>query len=121
MSGSQRSRCSSVPNAASGKQDRACTQTPTATLDHARGELLEHLQVDLVRLPAAAVLLGIGQAEQPGRPSVRKTSRGNRSSASSCATRGASSRSTRVRTSRRRSASSEVRTSGEPGMRNLST
>ena len=32
----------------------------------ARGELLEHLQVDLVRLAAAAELLRIGQRQQPG-------------------------------------------------------
>ena len=29
-------------------------------------QLLHDLQVDLVRLPAPAVLLGVGQAEQPG-------------------------------------------------------
>ena len=31
-----------------------------------RGDLLEDLEVDLVGLPAAAVLLGVGQAQQPG-------------------------------------------------------
>ena len=30
------------------------------------GDLLEHLEVDLVRLAAAAVLLGVGQPEQAG-------------------------------------------------------
>ena len=33
----------------------------------ARRDLLEHLQVDLVRLVAAAPLGGLGQAQQPGR------------------------------------------------------
>jgi hypothetical protein len=32
------------------------------------GDLLDHLQVDLVRLRAAAVLLGEGQAQQPRAP-----------------------------------------------------
>ena len=66
MSGSHRARCSSVPNSASGKQASVCTLTPSATVAQTVAQLLDHLQVDLVGLAAAAVLLGVGQAEQAG-------------------------------------------------------
>ena len=38
----------------------------------ARGDFLEHLQVDLVRLAAAAPLLGLRQAQQPGGAELRE-------------------------------------------------
>ena len=66
MSGSQRCFCSSVPRVTRPKQHSACTETPTPTLAQTRGDLLEHLQVDLVGLAAAAVLLGVGEPEHAG-------------------------------------------------------
>ncbi len=66
MSGSQRLRCSSLPNFASGKQDERVHRYAEADREPGAGQLLEHLQVDLVRLRRAAVLLRVGQAEQPG-------------------------------------------------------
>ena len=44
---------------------------PTPTLAQTAADLLEHLQVDLVGLAAAAVLLGVGQA-RAGRPAPER-------------------------------------------------
>ena len=55
------------------------------------GDLLQRLQVDLVRLRRPAVLLRIGQAEQADLAEQGERSRGNRPAASSPAARGASS------------------------------
>ena len=43
-----------------------CTDTASATADPAARQDLQHLQVDLVRLGAAAVLLRVRQPEQAG-------------------------------------------------------
>ena len=82
----------------------------------AGGELLDHLQVDLVGLTAAADVLAEGQAEQPGvARAVRKTSRGKRSSRSYCAAFGASSASASSRVSAIRSWASGVGSSRSTG------
>ena len=43
-----------------------CTLTASATASQRPARILQHLQVHLVRLAGAAVLLRVGQAEQPG-------------------------------------------------------
>ena len=73
-----------------------------------RADLLEHLEVDLVGLAAAAVLLGVGQAQQPGLAERAEDVAGEGAVASASATRGASSRAARSRTSSSRSAASSV-------------
>ncbi len=56
-----------MPKADRGKHDRACTETPIADGEPCAGELLDDLEVHLVGLPSAAGLLGVRQAEEPGR------------------------------------------------------
>ena len=68
MSGSRSRRCASVPNLSIGLQDSVCTLTPERDAGPARRQLLDHLEVDLVGLPAAADVLAEGQAEQAGVP-----------------------------------------------------
>ena len=73
-----------------------------------RGELLEDLEVDLVRLVAAAVLGSYGRPSSPDSESSVKTSRGKRPASSSSAALGAISRWTMSRTSAIRSRASSV-------------
>ena len=64
MSDSQRPVAPRVPKVANAKHDRLCTLTATAIAAHRARDLLEHLQIDLVRLTAAALLLGVGQGQK---------------------------------------------------------
>ena len=66
MSGSSRFFCSSSPYVASAQHASECTETPDADAHPGAGDLLQRLQVDLVRLLAAAELLGVRQRQQPG-------------------------------------------------------
>ena len=73
-----------------------------------RRDLLQHLEVDLVGLPAAAVLLGVGQAQQAGPAERREDVAGEGLVGLGLGARGRSSRVARSRTSRRRSTDSSV-------------
>ena len=59
-------RCSSVPAGRQAEAGQRVHRDPDADARPDGRDLLDHLEVDLVGLAAAAVLLGVGQAEQPG-------------------------------------------------------
>ncbi|BFO19808.1 hypothetical protein SHKM778_61960 [Streptomyces sp. KM77-8] len=73
-----------------------------------RGELLEDLEIDLVRLVAAAVLGVVGEAEEAGLGEQGEQLAGKRSAASSSAAFGAISCCAMSRTSEIRSRASSV-------------
>ena len=116
----QRRLLLSVPNCATRVAGQGVHGDPDGDAHPGRRDLLHHLQVDLVRLPATAELLGVRQGQQPGLARAARRCRGGTPPAASAAEASGASCSAQIsRVRSMRSAPSSVgirRSAGMPAM-----
>ena len=114
--GSRSRRCASVPNCVDRVAGERVHADAEGDAGPPRGQLLDHLQVDGVGLPAAADVLAEGQAEQAGLArACGRPPAGSAPRARTAAACGASSASARSRVSASRSSASRVGSSRSTG------